>query len=115
MQYTFQDLNLCQDILKQTYLDNNIKDRIEVSTKTDEYFRNLILGKRGNPKYIKDKFWRMLYLSANTICSLGLGDIVPITNWMRVLIVIESIFGLIITALFLDSLVNKDLKTRYNT
>jgi hypothetical protein len=51
-----------------------------------------------------DHFWRMLYLSASTITTLGLGDVVPITGTARALIAMESVMGIVLIGLFLNAL-----------
>lgn len=59
---------------------------------------------KGFPSGTKGNFWRMLYLSTVVITTLGFGDIVPITNTARILVVIEAIIGIILIGLFLNSL-----------
>lgn len=64
----------------------------------------LISANKGFPVKLKGSFWRMLYLSATTITTLGLGDILPITNRARILITIETILGMILIGLFINSI-----------
>jgi hypothetical protein len=52
-------------------------------------------------------FWRMIYLSAVVVTTLGLGDIVPVTPRARFLLGTEVIFGVFTAGLFLNSLANK--------
>jgi len=47
---------------------------------------------------------RMFYLSASTITTLGYGDITPITTLSRILVSVESIFGVVLVGLFLNAL-----------
>lgn len=49
-------------------------------------------------------FIRMIYFSAITITTVGYGDIVPITNTARILVTSESLLGIVIIGLFLNSL-----------
>lgn len=59
---------------------------------------------KGLPKSASGAFARMFYFSAVTITTLGYGDIVPITNPARILVALESIFGIVLIGLFLNSL-----------
>jgi hypothetical protein len=61
-------------------------------------------GLNGFPSSLSGNYWRMLYLSAVTITTLGYGDIVPITNKSRILISLESILGVVLIGLFLNAL-----------
>jgi len=58
----------------------------------------------GFPYKIKGSFSRFIYLSANTITGLGLGDILPISNRARWLVTAESLLGLILIGLFLNTI-----------
>ncbi len=53
---------------------------------------------------IFDVFLRMLYLSAVTISTSGYGDIVPISNIARLVVALESVAGILIAGLFLNSI-----------
>lgn len=73
-------------------------------------FRDIIAfaeAKRGFPSGLRYNLARMLYLSAVTLTTLGFGDIVPITTLARILIAIESIFGVVCIGLFLNSLAHE--------
>lgn len=61
-------------------------------------------GQNGLASDLDENYWRMLYLSAVTITTLGYGDIVPITNTSRILISMESILGIVLIGLFLNAL-----------
>ena len=65
-------------------------------------------GIQGRPAKLPGKFVRMLYFSAVTITTLGYGDIVPLTTRARILIIAESISGVILIGLFLHSLTKKN-------
>jgi hypothetical protein len=61
-------------------------------------------GWSGNPKAFSGAYWRMLYLSAITITSVGYGDIVPISNTARLLCGLEAVLGWVIAGFFLSVL-----------
>ena len=65
-------------------------------------FREMRSGWAGNPKAFSGSYWRMLYLSAITITSVGFGDIVPISNTARLLCGLEAVLGWVIAGLFLS-------------
>ncbi|MEM6899710.1 MAG: potassium channel family protein [Pseudomonadota bacterium] len=52
-------------------------------------------------------FSRMLYFSAVTATTLGYGDIVPVTETSRNLVTCQSIMGLVLIGLFLNSLTER--------
>lgn len=66
--------------------------------------RTLLDSARGFPSDNENVFWRMFYLSAVSITTLGYGDIVPINNTTRCLVSAEAILGLVLVGLFLNSL-----------
>jgi len=59
---------------------------------------------KGFPAKASGSYNRMFYFSAVTITTLGYGDIVPITNKSRILVAAESILGIVLIGLFLNSL-----------
>lgn len=61
-------------------------------------------GARGFPSDEENVFWRMFYLSAVSITTLGYGDIVPISNTARWLVSAEAVLGMVLIGLFLNSL-----------
>ncbi len=63
------------------------------------YFR----GMKGDASSISDHASRMIYLSAQTITTLGLGDIVPLTPRARILVASEALFGVLLVGLFLNA------------
>jgi hypothetical protein len=65
-------------------------------------------GLEGFPHRLSYHFFRMLYLSAVTITTLGYGDIVPITTAARMAIAIEAIMGIILIGLFLNAVAKKN-------
>lgn len=60
----------------------------------------------------QDNFKRMCYLSGVTITTLGMGDIVPLTNRARFLVSAESLVGMILIGLFLNSLAMESGKNK---
>ena len=58
----------------------------------------------GFPKNVSGSYWRMLYLSAITITTLGYGDILPITPRARFFVALEAVSGMIVVGLFLNEL-----------
>jgi hypothetical protein len=59
---------------------------------------------RGDPAAASDQLWRMFYLSATTITTLGFGDITPVTTKARMFVTGEAVFGVIFVGLFLNAL-----------
>jgi hypothetical protein len=99
-----------KEILKVLFPDNHSKLLLErnygIILEENLFDRIMRLNKafQGFPIDVTDKFIRALYLSAVTITTLGFGDIVPITSLSRIIIIIETISGIIIIGLFLNSL-----------
>jgi hypothetical protein len=58
----------------------------------------------GFPKNVSGSYWRMLYLSAITITTLGYGDLLPITPRARFLVALEAVSGMIVVGMFLNAL-----------
>jgi hypothetical protein len=64
----------------------------------DYYF-----GVHGQPERFSGNFGRMLYFSAVVITTLGLGDIVPLTDRARALVAGEAVLGIIFVGLFINA------------
>jgi hypothetical protein len=64
----------------------------------DYYF-----GVRGQPERFSGNFGRMLYFSAVVITTLGLGDIVPLTDRARGLVAGEVVLGIVFVGLFINA------------
>ena len=58
---------------------------------------------KGFPQAASGSFARMFYFSAVTITTLGYGDIVPITDSARIAVAVESILGIVLVGLFINS------------
>src|ERR1700683_198167 len=57
-----------------------------------------------DPYYAPGRTVRMLYLSATTITTLGLGDISPISSAARLLVGFEALLGIVFIGLFLNDM-----------
>jgi hypothetical protein len=59
---------------------------------------------QGKMREVGNNYYRMFYFSAITITTTGFGDIVPITEGARLAVAFETILGVILIGLFLNSL-----------
>ena len=55
------------------------------------------------PPSSSNSYLRMLYFSAVTSTTLGYGDIVPIGDIVRMLIIAQTIIGVVIIGFFINS------------
>jgi hypothetical protein len=53
------------------------------------------------------RFLRMIYFSASTVTTLGIGDIQPVSPLARLLVTLEAIFGVVFIGLFLNALARR--------
>jgi len=81
---------------------------LHIDSETEDKLQSLIKANKGFPAKTAGSFFRMMYLSATTLTTLGLGDITPISNWARFLITLETILGIVFMGLFVNSLNNKE-------
>ena len=70
----------------------------------EEKLRAWVDALSGFPSRTSGNFERMLYLSAETITTVGFGDIVPITPLARMSVTFEAIIGVLMMGLFLNAL-----------
>jgi hypothetical protein len=77
---------------------------IQIPIEIDNRINGFVAATKGFPSEASGSFGRMLYFSVVTITTLGYGDIVPITDFNRFLVGLESIAGLVLIGLFLNSL-----------
>lgn len=63
----------------------------------------LVLKSVANGSF-KYPLWNFLYFSAVTITTLGYGDILPNSTMVRILVMFETIFGVVITGMFASCL-----------
>lgn len=75
-----------------------------INQKLYKRVKSFIDASNGLPENIQGGFFRMLYLSAVTITTLGYGDIIPISDFARFLIAFESILGVVIMGVFVSYL-----------
>ncbi len=75
-----------------------------MSRDTYEQLMDFYLGVEGDPSYASDSLWRMAYLSAMTITTVGFGDITPVSEAARILVALEAILGVVVVGLFLSAL-----------
>jgi hypothetical protein len=64
-------------------------------------------AQEGDPTAASGLVLRMLYFSASTVTTLGLGDIQPLTPLARTLVTLEAILGLVFIGLFLNALASR--------
>jgi hypothetical protein len=74
----------------------------------DEFTYRLLFrhykAQTGDPTYASGAFLRMLYFSATTQTTLGLGDITPVSTLARVLVMVQALLGIITIGVFLNNL-----------
>ena len=75
-----------------------------MSRATYEELQQFYAAVQGDPSYASGSWFRMLYLSAITITTLGFGDITPVSESARLLIALEAVLGIVVIGLFLNSL-----------
>lgn len=78
----------------------------------EQQLHRYLKGERGDPSAVSGHFWRMVYLSAIVITTLGLGDIVPITWQARLFVASEAIAGIVLAGLFLNALAYRASSSR---
>jgi hypothetical protein len=81
--------------------------RLCVTPHTFERLEKYMKGTAGSTSDVSGNLWRMLYLSAVVITTLGFGDIVPITAEARACVAIEAVLGVVLAGLFLNALAVK--------
>jgi hypothetical protein len=69
----------------------------------------------GDPHYASGLWARMLYFSATTITTLGLGDVTPVSSLARLLVGLEALVGIVFIGLFLNGLADSFRKRRLTT
>lgn len=88
-------------IAEHTYqLDLDGRSKWELFYQLKAYYAAV----NGEPTNIGANVIRMMYFSIVTITTLGYGDIVPLSNTARCLVSLESILGIVVIGLFLNSL-----------
>jgi len=86
-----------------------LKTKYELASIIKEYFDI----KRGvQTRLTWGAFGRMLYLSAVTITTLGYGDIVPNSGITRLLVGFQSVLGIVLIGLFINSIAIRSEKNK---
>ena len=85
-------------------LAQTARGAIAISSELQERITSLKDSFDGFPARSSGAFGRLLYFSAVTQTTLGFGDIVPISDRTRLLVGIQSVLGIILIGLFLNSL-----------
>jgi hypothetical protein len=80
---------------------------LTMSRATYEELQRFYAAVQGDPSYASGSWLRMLYLSAITITTLGFGDITPVSESARMSIALESVLGIVVIGLFLNSLATR--------
>lgn len=85
---------------------------IGLDPRTENAYVQFVAAAEGDPYYLAGRFWRMLYLSATTVTTLGFGDITPTSGLARFLVAFEAVAGIVCIGLFLNALANRALRRR---
>lgn len=86
-------------------LNEGLCDQIFKLCRTKSKKPNIVSKNLGN---------RMLYYSASTMTGLGLGDIQPLSDRMRLYSILQSLLGLLLVGLFLNSIAKRHFKSQKN-
>jgi hypothetical protein len=78
-----------------------------VSVPVNDKLLHLYHAFEGDPSYASGLWWRMLYFSATTITTLGLGDLTPVSQTARTLVTVEALMGIVLIGLFLKGLAGR--------
>ncbi|MFL6237211.1 MAG: potassium channel family protein [Thermoanaerobaculia bacterium] len=81
--------------------------RISLPERAKSLLHRLELASAGFPGPGGGGFPRYIYFSTVVITTLGLGDIVPMTDRARLLVALEAILGIVLAGLFLNSIAVK--------
>lgn len=93
--------------LKNYFCTDNqgsLKLQVLMSPSTIKKYEHLNAAMNGKGQYASGNHWRMIYFSVTTMTTLGYGDIVPLTNKMRMAVAFQTIFGIILLGAFLNSI-----------
>jgi hypothetical protein len=97
---------------KSSINQHSKKFNIYLSPSAYKFIGDIYNVNKGYTKGTNGNFLRMLYLSASAITTLGLGDIYPISNWARFLIILESIIGVVVISMGINYLFQEASITR---
>ena len=73
-------------------------------TEAAYYLNQFSKDQSGNTSMASGNIWRMLYFSAETVTTLGMGDILPVSVLSRLLVACEAVFGVYCIGRFLNAL-----------
>jgi voltage-gated potassium channel Kch len=69
-----------------------------------DIFHKLLTGYSGRPEYGDfESYLRMLYFSIMTITTVGYGDLIPLSPFLRMLAASEAVLGWLLAGLFLNA------------
>lgn len=77
---------------------------LDLPGNVSQVIQDLLGSYEGKPADASGLYWRMLYVSATTITTLGIGDIQPVSNTARVLLTAEAVSGVLLAGLFLNAI-----------
>jgi hypothetical protein len=98
---------------------SSTRGTFQMSNNTYAKLIGFYVGLDGDPSYASDHLWRMFYLSAVTVTTLGFGDITPVSEAARALVAAEAVGGVVLIGLFLSALAigarrpGSEMKPRY--
>lgn len=81
--------------------------QIKISSELSDKLESFAQTANGFPIQTADHLERMMYFSATTITTTGFGDIVPLTQQARRMVLLEILVGTILFGLFINALVQK--------
>jgi hypothetical protein len=86
---------------------NEVENFIPVSDYIDTRLIDIGKAYNGFPKKLSGQFFRMLYLSFGIATTMTMGDILPITNLARILIMLQNIITLIFLGFLIDAIIDR--------
>lgn len=105
---TWQQDKMRETILAELFRQSPLNPPMLCWDGRSEYqFHQMGSGWSGNPKAFSGSYWRMVYLSAVTITSVGYGDIVPMSSMARFLCGLEAVLGWVIAGFFLNAIAQR--------
>jgi hypothetical protein len=74
-----------------------------LSTADFKFVRSYLAAVRGDPVQIRGSILRMMYFSVIVIATVGFGDIVPISDAARAVVMLQAFLGVVLIGLFLNA------------
>jgi len=103
-------LNLVPDVLFVNA--SRFHSSLVVAKQTAQGISRVSAAFLGDPSQASGLYLRMLYLSATTITTLGIGDIQPVSSAGRTWVSAEAILGIVLAGLFLSAIGSRALARR---